>query len=119
MKKTEARSTMGARIKEMRLAAGMSQEQLAEKLCTKKCTISLYENDKIDIKSSIVLELAKALNCTGSYLKENLKPEMRGPELNNKKMVVSEGVDAELLMKVLSNPEMATLLTSLAKTMKI
>ena len=29
------------------------------------------------------------------------------------------GVDAELLMKVLGNPEMAALLTSLAKTMKV
>lgn len=53
------------------------------------------------------------------YNKENLKPEMRGPELNNKKSVVTEGADAELLMKVLNNPEMATLLTSLAKTMNI
>ena len=29
-----------------------------------------------------------------------------------------EGVDAELLMKVLGNPEMAALLTSLAKSLK-
>ena len=54
----------------MRKAAGMSQEQLAELLCTKKATISAYENDRIDIKSSIVLEIAKALGCTGSYLLE-------------------------------------------------
>ena len=33
-------------------------------------------------------------------------------------MAVPEGVDAEQLAKVLSNPEMAALLTSLAKTMK-
>ena len=32
--------------------------------------------------------------------------------------MVPEGVDAELLAKVLSNPEMAALLASLAKTMK-
>lgn len=31
---------------------------------------------------------------------------------------VPEGVDAELLAKVLSNPEMAALLESLAKTIK-
>ena len=49
--------TIGKRIREMRLAAGMSQEQLAEALCTKKCTISAYETDKIDIKSSILKEL--------------------------------------------------------------
>lgn len=61
---------MGTRIREMRKTAGMSQEQLAELLCTKKATISAYENDRIDIKSSIVLEIAKALGCTGSYLLE-------------------------------------------------
>ena len=70
MKKTEVKSSMGTRIREMRKAAGMSQEQLAELLCTKKATISAYENDRIDIKSSIVLEIAKALGCTGSYLLE-------------------------------------------------
>ena len=34
-------------------------------------------------------------------------------------ITVPDGVDAELLMKVLENPEMAALLTSLAKTMKV
>ena len=37
--------------------------------------ISAYENDHIDIKSSIVLEIAKALNCSGSYLLEGKKAE--------------------------------------------
>ena len=36
----------------------------------KKATVSAYENDRIDIKSSIVLEIAKALGCTGAYLLE-------------------------------------------------
>lgn len=64
------RNTMGSRIREMRKAAGMSQEQLAEKLCTKKCTISAYENDNIDIKSSILLDIAEELGCSASYLLE-------------------------------------------------
>lgn len=34
-------------------------------------------------------------------------------------ITVPDGVDAELLMKVLGNPEMAALLTSLTKTMKV
>ena len=75
MRNTYAENTMGTRIREMRKAAGMSQEQLAEILCTKKATISAYENDHIDIKSSIVLEIAKALNCSGSYLLEGKKAE--------------------------------------------
>ena len=35
------------------------------------------------------------------------------------KITIPEGVGPELLMKVLGNPEMAALLTSLAKTMKV
>ena len=45
------------------------------------------------------------------------------PQIHRKKpentIKVPEGVDAELLTKVLSNPEMAALLASLAKTMKV
>lgn len=53
------------------------------------------------------------------YNGENLDPNMREPEKNNTTGAVPEGVDQELLMKVLANPEMAALLTSLAKTMNI
>ena len=53
------------------------------------------------------------------YNKENLSPNMHGQEPKSKAVSVPDGVDAELLMKVLENPEMAALLTSLAKTMKV
>ena len=53
------------------------------------------------------------------YNKENLSPDMHGQEPKSKTVSVPDGVDAELLMKVLENPEMAALLTSLAKTMKV
>lgn len=53
------------------------------------------------------------------YNKENLNPQMRSQANNSNTVAVPEGVDAELLMKVLTNPEMAALLTSLAKTMKV
>lgn len=57
------------------------------------------------------------------YNKENLNPSMHGHEEvsseNTTTVAVPDGVDAELLMKVLKNPEMTALLTSLAKTMKI
>ena len=57
------------------------------------------------------------------YNKENLNPDIHGasgkPNNNNNNMIsVPEGVDADMLMKVLENPEMAALLTSLAKSMK-
>lgn len=54
------------------------------------------------------------------YNKENLNPDIHGQlETNAGNMVaVPEGIDAEALMKVLGNPEMAALLASLSKTVK-
>ena len=53
------------------------------------------------------------------YGKQNLNPQMRGDEHNSGNTVaVPEGVDPEVLAKVLRNPEMMALLTSLAKTMQ-
>ena len=53
------------------------------------------------------------------YNKENLNPQMKEQDEGSSTIIVPNGVDAELLMKVLGNPEMAVLLTSLAKTMKV
>lgn len=53
------------------------------------------------------------------YNKENLNPQMKNQGKGGSTITVPDGVDAELLMKVLGNPEMAVLLTSLAKTMKV
>ena len=54
------------------------------------------------------------------YNKENLNPQMKGADDDQtaNTVAVPEGVDAELLMKVLGNPEMAVLLTNLAKSLK-
>ena len=58
------------------------------------------------------------------YNKENLNPDIHGASgtqnnNNNNMISVQEGVDADMLMKVLENPEMAALLTSLAKSIKM
>ncbi len=54
------------------------------------------------------------------YNRENLNPQMKGTEADRtaNTVAVPDGVDADLLMKVLGNPEMAALLTSLAKSLK-
>ena len=49
-----------------------------------------------------------------SYNRENLNPQMKGADDDQ----TANTVDAELLMKVLGNPEMAVLLTNLAKSLK-
>ena len=53
------------------------------------------------------------------YNRENLNPQMKGADADQtaNTVAVPEGVDAELLMKVLRNPEMTALLTSLAKSL--
>ena len=60
--------TLGARIKAQRIRCGMTQEELAEVMCIPKSTISAYENDKVDIKSSVIVELAKMLETDANYL---------------------------------------------------
>ena len=46
----------------------MTQEEMAEKLCCNKSLISQYENDKVDIKGSVIVELAELLGTTTGYL---------------------------------------------------
>ncbi len=60
--------TLGQRIKAQRIRIGITQDELAEKLCIPKATISAYENDKIDIKSSRLIEISRALNLSPNYL---------------------------------------------------
>ena len=82
--------TMGMRIRECRLALGMTQEEMAEALYTKKCAISAYETGKIDIKVSILKDIAKVLNTTAGYL-------MDGDEI---------GFDAEIMQVAMMLQEM-------------
>ena len=62
------KKTLGQKIREYRLKRGMTQEELAEKLLSSKSTISEYENDKIDVKISILREIAKVLGTPLPHL---------------------------------------------------
>ena len=68
MSKQNKTETMGQRIKTMRIKLGMTQEELAEKMLIPKSTISAYENDKVDIKSSVLMELSRFLHTSPNYL---------------------------------------------------
>ncbi len=61
-------NSIGERIAACRKNIGLTQFDLAEELCTKKSTISSYENDKIDTKISIMRDIAEVLGTTVSYL---------------------------------------------------
>ena len=68
-KNTEVKElTLGQRIRAQRIRLGMTQEVLAEKMCVKKSLISAYENDKVDIKSSVIKELSEHLGTSPNYL---------------------------------------------------
>ena len=62
------KKTLGERIREQRILMQMTQEELTEELCVKKSTISMYENDKVDIKGSILIELSGVLHTSPIYL---------------------------------------------------
>ena len=67
----------------------------------------LYEDRK---QNAILFEEA-------FYAKKNLDPKIHDTA-NGKMLQVSEGVDAEVLAKVLGNPALTALLTSLARTLE-
>ena len=81
--------TIGQRIKECRVKMGMTQEELAEILFTKKNTISMYENGKIDIKVSILQDIAKALNTTAGYLLDGVEKAV-SPDVMQVAMMLQE-----------------------------
>lgn len=61
--------TKGERIKELREKAGMTQEELAQKLNTTKQTIHKYEKNIVtNIPSDRIEELAMVLDSTPEYI---------------------------------------------------
>jgi len=52
---------IGILLKQARLEAGLTQEQVAQKLCTKKSAISRIENHAEDIRLSTLVNYAQAL----------------------------------------------------------
>ncbi len=61
--------TLQKRIKERRLALGLTLLDVANALNVKEATVQRYESGEIkNIKHSTILELAKIFHCTPSYL---------------------------------------------------
>ena len=87
--------TIGMRIKECRVKMGMTQEELAEALLTKKSTISAYEDDKIDIKISVLKDIAKVLHTNVSYLVDGDENDI-APEIMQVAMMLQEIQNKEL-----------------------
>lgn len=89
--------TIGMRIRECRLALGMTQEEMADVLQMKKVTLSAYENDRIDIKVSILKEMAVGLGTTVSYLIDGEESEFSLEVMQAAKLL--QGIQNEELRK--------------------
>lgn len=59
---------IGERLAELRKDAGISQQELADKLSLTKFTISSYEREKTMPSDEIKIELAKIFNVSLDYL---------------------------------------------------
>ena len=99
MKKID-KSTIGGRIKEQRIMMGMTQEQLAEVMCTTKAAISQYENNKVDIKGSVIVEIARILGTTAGYLLNNEVSVGDVDEQMQEMMEIFRGLESDEIRQV-------------------
>ena len=61
--------SMAERIKELRIAAGLTQEELGEKIGLQKSAIAKYENGRVEnIKRSTIQALADLFGVKPSYI---------------------------------------------------
>ena len=58
----KVRTWSGAKLRELRLAAGLTQAQLAEKADIRAAAVSDYEHDKAEPTFTILCRLAAALD---------------------------------------------------------
>ena len=86
---------IGLKIAYYRKLQGMTQEELADLMCTKKSTISAYELGKNDVKLGILKEMAPILGTTVAYLADG---ESYGfsPEVMQIAMMLEEMQNEEL-----------------------
>ena len=78
----------GNRLKELRLNAGLSQKQLADKLWITKATVSYYELSERNPSPEILIKIAKVFHVTTDY--------MLGIEDKQKYLDVSDLTDDEI-----------------------
>ena len=71
---------MAKRIKQRRIAVGLTQEALADKLGLQKSAIAKYENGRVEnIKRSTLARMAEYLRCSPTWLMGFDDPETEPP----------------------------------------
>lgn len=59
---------LNERIRELRIAAGISQVELAEKLGVSKQSVSNWENDNIQPSIEMLVKIARTFNVSTDFL---------------------------------------------------
>lgn len=83
---------LGNRIKSLREAKGLKQEELAQKVSVSPSAIGMYETNKREPNNEIILKLAEFFNVSTDYLLG--KSDIRNPEeLKNVPFANAGGLD--------------------------
>ena len=70
---------IGNRIRHLRERAGLTQEEVGQRIGVTKATVNRYETGNIDIKRTIAIKLAEILNTTPAYIMgwtDNIEPKL-------------------------------------------
>ena len=74
----------GERVKQLRLSAGMTQEQLAERIWVTKAAISNYELSERNPSPETIIKIAGVFGVTTDYL---LKDEIEDTKTEDKEVI--------------------------------
>lgn len=90
-KRTKTTNTIGGRICQLRLRAGLSQENLAGKFGVSSTRISRIENDDMEPRCWEVEEMCELFNTTADFIIRGIEPIPANLDLTpeEKKLVVS------------------------------
>lgn len=98
---------MGERIKERRIAVGLTQEELGEKLGLKKSAIAKYENGRVEnIKREVIKKMANILDCSPVYLM-GFSDDVHTPKEDSKYYLNPE--TAQIAQDIFDDPDLHAL----------
>lgn len=66
--------SFGSKLRELRVAAGMTQEQLAKKINLSKANVSKYEADIVEPNLDTLVAISKLFDVTIDYMLEAKQP---------------------------------------------
>ena len=89
---TRPRTPLGERIASARQQAGLTQEQLAQKLGVTQRVVTYWEREPVALKPEQLASLAAALRVTADFLLGRQESKARGPGPTGKARQVFERV---------------------------